>query len=223
MVQRKKFFLKESAHQGLSRILIVSFVVLSLSALLQVNYFSSPAYADTSMREDTKVLADGISNLEVLRNRNTGTLEIYLTPEMPENEKIKNKIKERVWKVVIGLPKTSPAGTLGKCGDGFCDQVLGETFNTCPADCVEEFVDCGNGIEDSGENCLTCPMDITTVDCSTDGECPFVEQECGLDPACPPCCGDGVCDEAEGETILSCFIDCGSTNKDNVLGSGGGD
>ena len=73
------------------------------------------------------------------------------------------------------------------CGDGLCDDTIGEDCDTCPDDCGSCPEPCGDGVCDDtiGEDCDTCDADC--------GACPF--------------CGDGSCDEHEG--CSTCSDDCG--------------
>ena len=55
-------------------------------------------------------------------------------------------------------------------------------------------VRCGNGVQDAGENCLTCPVDVS---CAAGEEC--------QDSVCVPLCGNSVINE--GENCLTCPVD----------------
>lgn len=122
------------------------------------------------------------------------------------------------------------------CGNGVCEPSSPwiENHTNCPVDCY-----CGNGTVEAGENNCTCPADVPATTCG-DGCCVGTEnssncsQDCGAPPACwdgdidpgetfcncpwlPPygdvqdaACGDGCCSVSEGETVSSCYQDCGS-------------
>ena len=89
------------------------------------------------------------------------------------------------------------------CGDDVCEDALGETPESCPADCH-----CGDGVcvADLGEDHDTCPADCPLCG---DGAC---EDALGEDhdgcPADCALCGDGVCEEALGEGPDTCAEDC---------------
>jgi hypothetical protein len=44
------------------------------------------------------------------------------------------------------------------CGDGKCDEKLGENWTNCKQDCPKPSV-CGNGLCEPGENCENCSQD----------------------------------------------------------------
>jgi len=64
------------------------------------------------------------------------------------------------------------------CGDGFCDESIGENAQTCPSDCACNL----DGRCDSWETVETCPLDCT--------------------------CGNYVCDVDLGENVANCMTDC---------------
>lgn len=66
------------------------------------------------------------------------------------------------------------------CGDGICDEGLGESLSNCPLDCDVAPV-CGNGSCESGESSYSCPDDCAR-------------------------CGDFIC--SAGEDHFSCPGDC---------------
>jgi len=117
------------------------------------------------------------------------------------------------------------------CGNGTCEPSAPWTENNanCPVDCY-----CGNGTVEAGENNCTCAADVPATTCG-DGCCKWTEtaQNCASDCGAPPLCGngnvdagetfcncpgdvpngvcgDGCCTAAQGETINSCYSDCGS-------------
>ena len=73
------------------------------------------------------------------------------------------------------------------CGNGACDTQIGETAINCPTDCIDP----GLGVDSLSSS------DSTSQD--TD------EQPPTCSPS--PCCGDGVCDDENNETLL-CPEDC---------------
>jgi len=149
------------------------------------------------------------------------------------------------------------------CGNGICDE--GENCLSCPSDCISGTsggFECGNGVCEDGETCFTCPQDCMSSETSSDGnelekgfccyggrknpgmenavncddlrcsrpglgiecsrkESPFVTYCCGdgvcsgeetylnceIDN-CAELCGNGICDEKEGENAESCASDC---------------
>ena len=52
------------------------------------------------------------------------------------------------------------------CGDGKCDEDLGETYDNCPIDCEKRIV-CGDGVCDEGENSTSCLKDCPLPTTST--------------------------------------------------------
>merc|ERR1711862_217682 len=123
---------------------------------------------------------------------------------------------------------------LTDCGNGICDE--GENCLSCAVDCISGTsggFECGNDVCEDGETCFTCPSD-----CMSSGQMSGNEEEdnfcCyggkthpGIDDAvscndfrCSPggikcdheesplvtfCCGDGICNGEE--TSLTCEID----------------
>lgn len=69
------------------------------------------------------------------------------------------------------------------CGNKVC--AIGETCETCPADCGCQVPTCGDGSCDTDETCEDCPEDCE---------------------ACPTC-GDDICDP--NEDCDTCYMDCG--------------
>ena len=99
-------------------------------------------------------------------------------------------------------------GALCSCGDGVCQEVGGETVQSCPYDCKA----CGDGECSPSESPIICPEDCCgqggSFGCG-DGLCQGYA--CGEDPeSCPvDCgtpCGNELCEA--GETPLSCEVDC---------------
>jgi hypothetical protein len=116
-------------------------------------------------------------------------------------------------------PITFVSGSPTTCGDGACENLLGETSQTCCADCgcqanYECTVSgqypagvchqCGNGIQEPSENSTTCCADMG---------CP-IGQSCDASVNPPygvcvlPSCGNGRCD-TPAETVGNCCTDCG--------------
>jgi hypothetical protein len=91
------------------------------------------------------------------------------------------------------------------CGDGICDDTIGEDNSTCPEDCPL----CGNGVCEEGENGTDCPDDCATECgdgyCGQTEDCDSCPTDCG---ACPPTCGNGTCDPVIGESCATCPADC---------------
>merc|ERR1712039_341385 len=140
---------------------------------------------------------------------------------------------------------------LSDCGNGVCDS--GENCLSCPVDCISGTTggfECGNGICEDGETCYTCPGDCKSGEdfvataakkspgfdnassckdmrcglegvgctiedspletyCCGDGTCSGEETalNCAIDN-CVELCGNGVCDESEGENADTCPMDC---------------
>ena len=116
-----------------------------------------------------------------------------------------------------------------RCGDGECSAELGETTQSCPADCSEG-PSCGDGVCQEGE-LYTCPEDCQQVNCRSDADCNdgnlCTHDACdngicvNMATRCPqgmqcnpingqcegdtPSCGDGICQEGEEYT---CPEDC---------------
>ena len=102
------------------------------------------------------------------------------------------------------------------CGNGICE--LGETCISCATDCIFESAQtCGNGLCETadGEDCETCPTDCRSnlggnpstrfccgggeyaVDC-TDDRCSDTYTTCVNHVTMSYCCGDTICQGAEG-------------------------
>jgi hypothetical protein len=115
-------------------------------------------------------------------------------------------------------PVANDCPNTAECGNGVCE--AGESFETCPADCVDgcqagEIEDC----DGTGE----CHPDTWVGD----GYCDGTDQQYGADLCCydtdagdctaeeceggGPFCGDGVCDA--DEDYLSCPADCEAPNE----------
>ncbi len=88
-----------------------------------------------------------------------------------------------------GTGTKDTGGTIGSCGDGFCN--TGETAASCPADCGT-VNNCGNGTCDAGETKANCPADCTGGTTNK--------------------CGNGTCDA--GETTANCAADCPAAGTD---------
>jgi len=150
------------------------------------------------------------------------------------------------------------------CGNGICDK--GENCLSCAVDCISGTsggFECGNGVCEEGETCFTCPDDCMSSETLSGGanepgegfccfggkknpgidnavscddfrctlpklgvscnreESPFVKYccgdgvcsgeetslNCGIDK-CVDLCGNGKCEESEGENAESCPSDC---------------
>jgi len=135
------------------------------------------------------------------------------------------------------------SGTSGgfECGNGVCED--GETCYTCPEDCMssgqmtndEEGSFCCYGGKnhpkiDNAVSCndFRCSSSEITCDskesplvtyCCGDGTCSGEESSlsCEIDN-CVELCGNGVCDEAEGENAETCSSDC-TCNLDGICES----
>jgi len=159
------------------------------------------------------------------------------------------------------------------CGNGVCDE--GENCLSCAVDCISGVsggFECGNGVCEDGETCYTCPQDCMSGEsisdsgepdegfccfggkknpgmsnaascsdprcfrpgkgiscdgndkpfetfCCGDGVCGGDEtsMNCPIDN-CVELCGNGVCDEADGENAETCESDC-PCNLDGVCDS----
>jgi len=89
------------------------------------------------------------------------------------------------------------------CGDGYCDEHLGEDHDWCSRDCR-----CGNGNCDANEDPTNCPADCSCGDERC--QAAFGEDHATCPADCPVACGNGECEADLGETPWSCEIDCGS-------------
>ncbi len=91
-----------------------------------------------------------------------------------------------------------------QCGDGWCDNDVGEDCQSCPMDCGPCGGECGDGLcdYDFGESCETCPWDCGecgSEDCCTahptagceDPE--IVACVCEMDPFCCQANWDDIC------------------------------
>lgn len=127
------------------------------------------------------------------------------------------------------------------CGNKSCE--LGETYETCPADCLN--CDDNNGCTKDtydyhGQKCLNVPI-LTTVCCgntvcetdetyqSCSRDCPncdddnkctkdsydYHQQKC-LNEVIKPCCGNSICDKGT-ETYSNCSKDCPNCDDNNKL------
>ncbi|MBI3308401.1 MAG: hypothetical protein HYZ79_03420, partial [Candidatus Melainabacteria bacterium] len=100
----------------------------------------------------------------------------------------------------------------GQCGDGKCETNQGENGQNCPEDCSgngsggNNQPTCGDGACEGSENPFNCPEDCSS--CEVDGFCDTVNGETGI--SCPlDCnCGNGLCDIGAGEDTNSCPQDC---------------
>jgi hypothetical protein len=105
------------------------------------------------------------------------------------------------------------SGTYGGavCGNGICEAGNGEDCVSCPADC--------NGVQTgkpSGRYCCGDGDGVNPVGCG-DSRC---GSACTDDGAAGGsyCCGDGSCDGPEGD--LGCILDCGEPPPGPVCGDG---
>ncbi|MFH0755501.1 MAG: DUF333 domain-containing protein [bacterium] len=105
------------------------------------------------------------------------------------------------------------------CGNGKCEEPNEHVF-MCYEDCkpkppepTKPMLNCGNGTcqKDEGENIFSCNKDCMPVcgdnKCFETETCSSCSQDCG---ECPKMlnCGDGICQQNEGENIFSCNKDC---------------
>jgi Flp pilus assembly pilin Flp len=96
----------------------------------------------------------------------------------------------------------------GTCDyDGNCE--ASESVDTCPADCKEIVLTCGNGVCGSDETVASCPADCPES-CNNDGKCTGAENASNCAGDCIVTCGNGVCGTDEDES--SCPADCGCDN-----------
>ncbi|HEY3351970.1 MAG TPA: hypothetical protein VGQ83_01855 [Polyangia bacterium] len=89
-------------------------------------------------------------------------------------------------RVALVSPTIFPAKSvacLKMCGNGQCEDTLGETVDSCPVDCGGT-PSCGDGVCDIAENGTTCPADCAAI------------------------CGNGRCDSGLNETVKNCPADC---------------
>jgi hypothetical protein len=102
---------------------------------------------------------------------------------------------------------------LSGCGDGICDESVGENRFSCRLDCNK--ASCGNRICEPEETSTSCPSDCIGrggAICG-DGVCQpgsgedFITCQADCDPP-PLFCGDGICTDSLGEDINSCAVDC---------------
>ena len=96
--------------------------------------------------------------------------------------------------VQAGQTTTTSIQQATGCGDGVCDEEVGENPVTCPRDCIPN---CGNGIcepelRETYQNCGDCPPYIVDPDTGK-----VIVQ-----------CGDGYCNTELGETPTNCPTDC---------------
>ena len=81
-----------------------------------------------------------------------------------------------------------------RCGDGFCDETVGESRGSCPEDCQQPCTIPGN-----------CLMEEWDLPCEGRWDC--VEEVCV--PICDyDACGDGTCSPGNGENAQTCPQDC---------------
>ena len=125
------------------------------------------------------------------------------------------------------------------CGDGICDPMT-ESDLTCPTDCVgcsnattawcqadatrcATCVNCqpccGDGNADPGENCFTCPADVScgALMCDPNSAmCCDCSSQCGVAgcDVCSPCCGDAICNEDPLTCPEDCAVVCGMPTFD---------
>ncbi|MBU2100266.1 hypothetical protein KKG83_03565 [Candidatus Micrarchaeota archaeon] len=100
------------------------------------------------------------------------------------------------------------------CGDGICNQSIGEYQDNCSQDCGEPSV-CGNQECEEGEE-QGCPGDCYTCG---DTICGTYETDCDVD--CDPnhgYCGDGTCQEHESQD--TCHSDCGGGCGNGICDQG---
>ena len=85
-----------------------------------------------------------------------------------------------------------------RCGNGFCEDGLGETSVNCPEDCLAE---CGDGAVTREEECedhSDCAFGFMCYNCRC--------FEADTDPSGDGTCGNSYCDPWEGDGICDC--DC---------------
>ncbi len=126
---------------------------------------------------------------------------------------------------VLALAVLGPSSALPGCGDLICD--LGENCETCPSDCANIGMGCGNGLCEPalGEDCLSCLSDCrgkqngetnhqyccgdeagqNPIGCD-DGRCSSGGFQCSDEPVEASCCGNEVCEGVEDE--FNCAVDC---------------
>jgi formylglycine-generating enzyme len=108
----------------------------------------------------------------------------------------------------------------GTCQPWACDPGLatcqGSTATVCDAvgSGLASQTDCaGLGKQCSGGQCVDCQPQCQQKECGDDGcggSCGSCgEDETCMDGACAPKCGDGMCQDSDGESCESCPADCG--------------
>jgi hypothetical protein len=112
-----------------------------------------------------------------------------------------NQICQGRWTCFMGGCSAS-CDLIDACGDGACDDALGETGDNCVPDC-------GGGPCDVVWDCVRYHW-YGEAGCSGHWDC---DAGRGCRPTCDdtgetPGCGDGTCDVLAGESTTSCVADC---------------
>lgn len=93
------------------------------------------------------------------------------------------------------------------CGNGICDSL--ESTLSCPVDCTRSTAFCGDYVCSNEENKTNCPEDCGAFEVCGDTACIGKEDSfsCPLDCGLPPDCGNNSCEEREHS--YNCPTDCG--------------